>query len=177
MSLTKLRVLTAYFSHAGNNYVNGRIVNLPVGNTEVVAKMIQEITKGDILRIEKIKPYPIDYRETVDVSREELKNDERPELISKPENIDDYDVIILGYPNWCGTSPMPVFTFLESYDFSRKIILPFCTHEGSAMGQSESDIKKVCKGAKVLKGLPIKGSRVKDAEKEVKQWLEKSNII
>lgn len=177
MSLIKSKVLIAYFSHAGNNYVNGRIVNLPVGNTEVAANILQNITKGDILKIEKIKPYPIDYRETVDVSRTELKNNERPELVSKPESIDDYDVIILGYPNWCGTSPMPVFTFLESYDFSGKVILPFCTHEGSAMGNSENDIKKVCPKAKVLKGLPIKGSRVKESEKEIRQWLKKLNVI
>lgn len=177
MSLKQSKVLIAYFSHAGNNYVNGRIVNLPVGNTEVVANIIQEITKGDILKIERVKPYPLDYRETVDVSRTELRNNERPELITKPENIDDYDVIILGYPNWCGTSPMPIFTFLESYDFSAKVILPLCTHEGSAMGHSENDIQKVCPKAKVLKGLPIKGSRAKDAEKEVRQWLEKSNVI
>ena len=93
------------------------------------------------------------------------------------ENMDEYDAIILGYPSWYGTFPMAMFTFLEEYDFSGKTILPFCTHEGSGMGRSESDLKKLCPNANLLSGLPIKGSGVQGAEKEVSQWLEKSGIL
>jgi len=73
----------------------------------------------------------------------------RPELTNTVENMESYDVIYLGYPNWWGTMPMAVFTFLESYDFSGKTIIPFCTHEGSGIGNSERDIKKLCPKAKV----------------------------
>lgn len=165
--------LIAYYSRKGANYVNGNIVNLTVGNTEVAATMIQKIAGSDMFHIEAAKPYPKDYMETTEVAKKELRENARPELTSEVSDMDSYDVIYLGYPNWWGTFPMPVFTFLESYDFSGKTIIPFCTHEGSGMGRSESDIKKLCPGAKVKKGLPIRGGSVKDAEKEIFQWIEK----
>ena len=87
--------------------------------------------------------------------------------------MDDYEVIYLGYPNWWGTFPMAVFTFLESYDFSGKTIIPFCTHEGSGIGSSERDIKKLCPDAKVLTGLAIRGGSVKSADSIIKSWLSK----
>ncbi len=83
----------------------------------------------------------------------------------------DYDIVYLGYPNWWGTMPMAVWTFLEAYDFSGKTIVPFCTHEGSRMGNSEQDIKKLCPEATVLKGLPIKGSDVEKADKNIEAWI------
>jgi flavodoxin len=165
--------LIAYFSRKGNNYVNGSIVNLTVGNTEVAAAMIQKITGSDMFHIEPVKPYPTDYNESTEVAQEELLKNARPELTSKAHDMDAYDVIYLGYPNWWGTMPMPVFTFLEAYDFSGKTIIPFCTHEGSGMGRSESDIKKLCPGTKVEKGLPIRGSNVQNSEKEIYKWLQK----
>jgi flavodoxin len=82
-----------------------------------------------------------------------------------------YDVIFLGYPNWYGTMPMPVFTFLEEYNLSGKTIVPFCTHEGSGLGRSVTDIRKMCPQSTVLEGLAIRGSDVKDAQNEVTGWL------
>jgi flavodoxin len=152
--------------------VNGNIVNLRVGNTEVVANMIQKITGGDMFFIEGVKAYPADYHETTDVAKAEFRENARPELTNIVTDIDSYDVIFLGYPNWWGTMPMPVFTFLEAYDFSGKTIIPFCTHEGSRMGHSESDIRKLCPEAKIETGLPIKGSNVQGVEKEISKWIE-----
>lgn len=165
--------LIAYFSRKGNNYVSGNIVNLKVGNTEVAATMIQKITGSDIFHIEAVKPYPKDYQETTKVAKEELHENARPELISQVPDMDSYDVIFLGYPNWWGTMPMPVFTFLEAYDFSGKTIVPFCTHEGSGMGHSESDIKKLCLDSKMGKGLSIKGGSVHGSEREISKWIQK----
>ncbi len=122
MNLKEEKCLIAYFSRAGNNYVSGNIVNLPIGNTEVVAKMIQEIIGGDLFRIDPVNSYPDDYTETTEVAEKELHDNARPELSSHVENMDSYNVIFLGYPNWWGTMPMPVFTFLEEYDFSGKTI-------------------------------------------------------
>jgi flavodoxin len=167
------KALIAYFTREGNNYVSGSIVNLPVGNTEVAAIMIQEITGADLFRIEAVKPYPKDYRECTEVASMELRENVRPQLTNKVFDLDSYEVIFLGYPNWWGTFPMPVFTFLETYDFSGKTIIPLCTHEGSGMGRSESDIKKLCPNAKVEKGLPIRGGIVKSAEKEITKWVQK----
>lgn len=92
-------------------------------------------------------------------------------------SISDYDTIILGYPCWWGTMPQAVFTFLESADFSGKKILPFCTHEGSGMGRSETDIKKLCPTATVAKGLAINGSSCNSAESSVKKWLIANGIL
>lgn len=171
------KCLIAYYSRAGNNYVNGSIVNLPVGNTEVAANMIQKLTGGDLFKINTVKTYPTDYTKTTEVAQQELRQNARPELTGRIDNMADYEIIVLGYPNWWGTMPMAVYTFLEAYDFSGKTIIPFCTHEGSGMGHSESDIKKLCAKATVLKGLAIKGGNVQRAESEIAAWLRKSGVI
>jgi flavodoxin len=173
MNLKEEKSLIAYFSRAGNNYVGGEIVNLPVGNTEVLAKMIQEITGADLFCIDPVNSYPQDYNETTEVAQKELNEDARPELSNHVENMDDYRVIFLGYPNWWGTMPLPVFTFLEEYDFSGKTIIPFCTHEGSGLGHSAKDIAKLCPKATLLDGLALHGARVSDAKENLKNWLGK----
>ena len=176
MKVKKLNVqnskfLIAYFSRAGNNYVNGTIVNLPVGNTEVVATMIQEATQGELFHIEAVHVYPEDYTEATEVAKQELRTNARPKLTRHLESLASYDVIFLGYPSWYGTMPMPVFTYLEEHDVSGKTIVPFCTHEGSGLGRSVTDIRKMCPQSTVLEGLAIRGSDVKNAQSEVTGWL------
>jgi len=171
--MTTTKTLIAYYSRKGQNYVGGTIVNLAFGNTEVVAKKIQELKGGDLFEIDTIKPYPKDYTETTNVAMVEKRENARPELSKTVDNIDAYEVIYLGYPNWWGTFPMVVFTFLESYDFTGKTIIPFCTHEGSGIGNSELDIKKLCPKANVIKGLALKGSSVCKADNEITNWLKK----
>lgn len=171
MNLKEEKCLIAYYSRTGNNIVGGRIENLQEGNTDVVARMIQKITGGDLFRIDTVKTYPEDYMETTEVAKKELNEDFRPELTSHLDNVDSYDVVFLGYPNWWGTMPMAVFTFLEEYDFTGKTIIPFCTHEGSGLGRSESDIAKLCPQSNVLDGLAIRGGDVKNAENSVSKWL------
>lgn len=170
--MNETKRLIAYFSRAGMNYVGGEIVNLSEGNTEVAAKMIQIMTGADMFRIDTVKSYPEGYQETTEVAKQELRRNARPELTGYVDNMADYDVIYLGYPNWWGTMPMAVFTFLEQYDFAGKTIIPFCTHEGSGMGNSENEIKKLCADARVLKGLPIRGGSVQNAEDDIAEWLK-----
>lgn len=170
-------ILIAYFSRPGNNYVNGSIINLPVGNTEIAAKKIKEMTGGVIFKIDPVKKYSEDYHICTDEAKQELRANVRPELSEKLDSIDDFETIILGYPSWWGTMPMPVWTFLDSYNFSGKTILPLCTHEGSGMGSSERDIKKLCPDAKLQKGLAIRGGSVKSAGKEIEAWLKKNGLL
>jgi len=165
--------LIAYSSRRGNNYVGGQIVNLTVGNTEVAARMIQERMGGDVFVIDTVKVYPTDYHETTEVSRRELDQHARPELRGRVDNMAAYEVIFLGYPNWWGTMPMAVYTFLEAYDFTGKTIIPFCTHEGSGMGRSEDDIRQLCPIATVRQGLAIRGGNVQRAGDEIAAWLRK----
>jgi len=174
--MSKTRCLIAYYSRAGENYVSGDIVDLAVGNTEVAASMIRAITGGDLLPIDTVQSYPLDYHETTEVARNELRAQARPELKYVPGNIDEYDVVFLGFPNWWGTPPMAVFTFLESFDFSGKTIVPLCTHEGSGMGMSERDIRAACPGATVLDGLAIRGGGVHGAEATIRRWIESSGL-
>lgn len=166
------KILIAYYSRKGQNYVSGSIKDLKVGNTELVAEMIGKITGGDLFKIETVNSYPLDYNETADIAQDELRTNARPELSSKVSGIEDYDVIILGYPNWWDTMPMAVYTFLESYDFSGKTIMPYCTHEGSGFGHSEKDIVKLCPEANLLKGLAIHGTNVSKAKVDIEKWLK-----
>lgn len=170
------KCLIAYFSRKGENYVNGQIVDLPVGNTEVAAKEIQNLTGGDLFCIQPAKAYAENYRKCVEEAKEELQTGARPELAGRVSDWDAYDTILLGYPNWCGTMPMPVWTFLESYDFTGKTILPFCTNEGSGMGHSEADIRKLCPTADLKKGLPVRGSLANASRAEMAAWLKSDGI-
>ncbi len=176
MNLTNKKCLIAYFSRKGQNYVSGKIVDLKIGNTEVVAKMIQKITGGDLFRIETVTAYPKDYTETTEVAKNELRTKARPKLTGRVKDMGAYDVIFLGYPSWWGTPPMAVFTFLESYDFSGKTIVPCCTHEGSGMGHSEKDVAKACPKTTVLEGVAIHGTNASSAGSEVSRWLNKLGI-
>ena len=169
-----MKKLIVYYSRKGENYWNGTIKNLEKGNTEIVAEMIKDITGGDLFEIETVKEYSLDYHKCIDEARKELHEDERPELRSFIESIKQYDTIFVGYPNWWGTMPMAVFTFLEHYDLTGKIILPFCTNEGSGMGSSERDLKRICKGATIKPGLSIHGVEAKESEAKVVAWLNKS---
>ena len=175
--MTNSKSLSVYYSRKGNNYVGGSIVNLSIGNTEVVAKKIQGLTGSDLFQIQTVKAYPEDYTETARVAQDELSGNARPELAEMVADMDSYDVIYLGYPNWWGTMPMAVFTFLDSYDFTGKTIVPYSTHEGSGLGSSERDIKKLCPKATVLPGMAIKGGTVGRAYKDVANWLRKLCLI
>lgn len=169
------KILIAYFSRKGNNYANGKIVYLPVGNTEVAAKKIQAETGGDLFEIERAGCYPEDYRECVGEAQKEIKAKARPELAQVVEDLSQYDTIYLGYPNWCGTFPMPVVTFLESGNFADKIILPFCTNEGSGMGNSEKDLREICPEADIRPGLSIRGCTVEQAGETILEWIHSSD--
>lgn len=175
--MTGSKTLIAYYSRKGNNYVGGSIVNLPVGNTEVIAGKIHALTGGDLFQIQTVKPYPDDYTKTTRVAQDELSQNARPELTETVSDMGDFDVIYLGYPNWWGTMPMALFTFLESHDFAGKTIVPFCTHEGSGIGSSERDIKKLCPDAKLLSGLAIRGGSVSKADKDLVNWLTKLGLV
>ena len=169
--------LIAYFSHDGEAYVSGKIVELEIGNTKAAAQMIQNLTDSELFCIETETPYPHDYMQTVGIAKEELQKNARPALKGSIPNLEDTDVVILGFPNWWGTMPMAVFHFLESYDFSGKTILPLCTHEGSKMGHSEADIKRLCPNAKVKTGLPITGGSVSKSKSQIEKWLKSNEII
>ncbi|MNB93082.1 flavodoxin [compost metagenome] len=177
------KTLIAYFSRVGTSSLGEGVDAVTsaslrigdegwIGNTEVVVDMVQNVVDGDEFQIITLEPYPGDYEETTDLALEEQKAGVRPELATHVENMDEYDVIFLGYPNWWGTIPMPVYTFLEEYDFSGKTIIPFITRDGSRLGRSVNDIRELAPGATILEGLAVHGNRVEDAKDEVGEWLQ-----
>lgn len=163
--------IIVYFSRRGENYVSGELKELAVGNTEVAAGMIRELTGADTFQIEPVQPYPKSYNECIAQAQADQRRDARPELKRYPESLDGYDTIYLGYPNYWGTVPMCVFTFLEHFDFTGKTICPFCTHEGSGLGHSEADIQRLCPGAVVKKGIALQGGNIQKAKPEIGKWL------
>lgn len=164
--------LVVYFSRAGENYVNGAIKDLTTGNTKVAAKMIAQATGAELFEIVPEQEYSHNYNECINQAQDDQRRDARPELKKYPSSLEEYDTIYLGYPNYWGTMPMCVFTFLEHFDFSGKTVCPFCTHEGSGMGRSEADIKRLCPGAIVTKGLTLHGADVNRAEKDIERWIQ-----
>lgn len=168
-----MAAIIIYFSRADENYFGGQIRYIEVGNTEVVAHTIQQATGADMFKIEPLQPYAADYNTCIEEAKKDLRGKTRPELASYPEDLEKYDTVYLGYPNYWGTAPMHLFTLLEKYEFAGKTIRPFCTHEGSGMGHSEVDIQNACPGAKVTKGLAIYGSSVKVEQSIIKSWALK----
>ena len=167
-----MAVLIAYYSRAGENYFGGAYRNITVGNTEKAAGMLASLTGGKLFRIEQTEPYSDNYQTCIAQAKKDLQHNSRPDLIVTPENLDGYDEIYLGYPNYWGTMPMAVYTFLEHYDFAGKTIHPFCTHEGSGLSGTAKDIQKAAKGATVSKGLAIHGSEVDGSKAAILAWIQ-----
>ena len=169
--------LIAYFSRADENYFGGAMRYVKVGNTEIVVNLMKDMIDADTFKIEMKTPYSPFYMTCIDQAKKDLRDKARPELVSMPESIDAYDTIVLAYPNYWGTMPMAVYTFLEHFDFSGKTILPLCTNEGSGMGGSEREIQKTCPNADLKKGLPITGSQAANAKPSVERWLKANGLI
>ncbi len=142
------------------------------GNTQTVANYIHDAIGGDIIRLETVETYPEDYNELVDYAQQEQQENARPELKTTIENIDGYDTIFLGYPNWWGDLPMPIYTFLDEYDLSGKTIAPFITHGGSGLSGTDENIQAEEPDATVTEGLAIYGDDAQNSQSEVEDWLE-----
>lgn len=170
------KTLIAYFSRADENYFAGAMRYVKIGNTEIVVNKMKEMVDADTFKIEMKNPYSPVYMTCIEEAKKDLRAKARPELVSLPENIDAYDTIVLAYPNYWGTMPMAVYTFLEAFDFTGKTILPLCTNEGSGMGSSEREIKKTCPGAVVKNGLPVTGSQAPNSTVSVKKWLSANGL-
>lgn len=163
--------LAAFYSRANENYFGGNLRYIDVGNTEKIANMIAELTGADLFKIEQKVPYAKDYKTCIAQAKKDLEANARPEIINMPSNLNQYDEIYLGYPNYWGTMPMAVYTFLESFDFQGKKIHPFCTHEGSGLSSTVNDVQKIVNGAKVTDGLSIKGTDVDRSKRIVEDWI------
>lgn len=177
-------VLIAYFSvmetdgvdtvaGASRVAVNGEVL----GNNEYIAQIIQRETGGTLFAIETEQEYPTAHDPLLDFAYNEKSDDARPELAARIENFNNYDVIFLGYPNWNADLPMPLYTFLEEYDFSGKTIIPFTTHGGSGFSGTVQTISELQPNAAVIDdGLSISRNNVSGAEEDVVDWVNGLNL-
>lgn len=176
-------ILIAYFSVPENVDTDGIDANSGasivvknkdvLGNMQYMAMTIQEAIGGELFRIETTEKYPLEHETLVNQAKEEQNEEVRPELATHIENVEQYDIIFLGYPNWWGDMPQPLYTFLEEYDFSGKTIIPFNSHGGSGFSNTIEEIKKLQPNATVRDdGLSISRNDVADSEQEITDWAK-----
>ena len=186
-SESKSKILIAYFTRADNIKVDPDVdatssasINSKgssyEGNLAIMADYIKEATGGDTFSILTTEYYPTKYRDSTDTAKEEQNNDARPELSNHVENMEDYNIIFLGYPNWWGGLPMPIYTFLEEYDFSGKTIIPFASHEGSGLGNGPSEISEICPEAQIMDGFAARGTEVSSSKADIEKWINSLNL-
>ena len=162
-------VLVTYFSRSGENWQVGYVEK---GSTKIVAEIISEETNSEIFRIEPVIPYPDDYKEMLEVSRNETNENARPVIKYTIDDFERFDTIFLGYPIWNGTCPMIIRTFIESYDFKDKTIIPFSTHAGSGLGSSVFVLKNELSNTRILDGFSIQGTTVQNNQEEVRRQVK-----
>lgn len=143
------------------------------GNTEYVASVISETTGSDLFEIKTVHTYPGSHKALIDAAKVEIDNNARPKLATHIENLKDYDVVFVGFPNWWYDMPMPLYTFFDEYDFSGKTVIPFCTHGGSRFSGAIKTIREQEPQATVLDGYSVARERVADSEEGILKWLEK----
>lgn len=160
-----------YFSRKGENLIDGQIKVLVKGNTKALAEKISRKLNVPVFEIAPVDNYPYSYQETLKIVESEKNEHVQPEYKPLKIDLDTIDTLFLGFPNWCGSMPKIVRHFLEQTDLSNKKIYPFCTHEGSTFGNSLIELKKICPNSIIQLGLPVRGSRVENADTAISNWL------
>lgn len=168
-----MSILIAYFSKDGGNSVDGVTKNLEKGNTEIVAEKIARLTGGELYPLIPVEPYSSNYLVTSARAKKEADEGAFPAIVNLKKSIDEYDVIYLGFPNWYRSYPRIIATFLKSYDFTGKVIKPFCTNEEGAFGIGELELRATLKTATLKEGFAVKGSEADECDLELSAWVNK----
>lgn len=160
-----MKALIAYYSHSSNTKklaeFIGKVIKSEFQNTEI-----------DFFNVEPEKPYSSSYNTVLNEAKKDINSNHKPKLKNNIKSIDDYDVIFIGSPNWWNTMAPPVNTFLNSFDFSNKMIMPFCTHGGGGSGSIKRDIERESKSKQAAKILSVYESSASSAENEIKKWIK-----
>lgn len=167
-----MKSIIIYFSRADENYFGGSLKYIEKGNTEVIAEFIQDLTGADMFKVEPLVPYSKDYMECIEEAKIRTKNHDAPIKENVPD-ISSYEVIYVGAPIYWGGMPEELVKALNGLDFNGKIIRPFTTHEGSGLSGVPGQLKEICKGAEILDGLAISGSKVNNSKSKVESWIKK----
>lgn len=168
-----MKKLVVYFSRVGENSVDGQIEVVTKGYTEIVAEKIASKTGADLFKLVPEVPYPENYEECVSRARHESHENAKVPFLNKMDSIDDYDTVFVGFPNWYRSYPRIVATFLASYSFIGKKVIPFCTNEEGAFGIGELELKSAVKGALIKPGFACKGYDAPSCDLKLDEWLKK----
>ncbi len=177
------RILIAYFSHGGENLIDDKVVNIGTeGNTAQAAKILEKqlIERGftaDLYEISPLEPYSFFYAMVASQAREEKEKSSYPKLIAGPTNFNDYDIVFLGYPNWWGSCPRLINSFLKEHDFKGKTVIPFVTHGGQLFLYSLDDIQHEIPGVKVKEGFAIYANYMENASLVIKDWISENITV
>ena len=164
-----MKSLVVFYSRRGENYAVGTINE---GNAEHIAHVIAAKTGADIYEVVPEREYSPSYMTCINEAQQELRAQARPAFKNHIASLDDYDTIYLCYPNWWGTYPRVMATFLESYNFDGKVVKPMCTHEGSGMGSSERELASTLHGATIKAGLAIKSTNAHTSDAQIERWIK-----
>ena len=167
-----MKNLVIYYSRRGQNYVNGSVKNLDIGNAELIAGYIKNAVNADVFEVDTVKTYDKDYMVCIEEAKAELRAKARPELKETLSDISEYDDIFVVGPNWWGVYPMALYTQLEALDFTGKTVHYVVTHEGSGLGGVPKTIKSSCKGAIIGESLAVQGGSAPGSEKQVAGWAK-----
>ena len=166
-----MKAAVVFFSRAGENFINGKTKKIAIGNTVVFAQKVAALLDTECIKLKEVERYPEKYEEAVKRAENEKKQLSR--ITYHPIDLErsEIDALFLGYPNWWGSYPQIIASFLADFNTEGLEIYPFCTHEGSAFGHSLADLRKQCPKAKINGGLPIRGSRVERSDLAIENWL------
>ena len=167
-----MKSLIAFYSRTGGNSMNGEIKNIKKGNTEIVAETLQELTGGEVYRIYPREEYPQDYEQCVLRAQKESEQNIHPTIKNPLSSISDYDVIYVGFPLWFRSYPRIIATFFDCFDFTGKIIKPFCTNEEGSFGIAELEMRTTLKDATVKDGISFHGFELDDVKSRLEKWIE-----
>lgn len=167
-----MATLIVYFSHTGENYVDGEREIIEKGFTEIVAEKIQKITGGALIGLKPVEDYPFGYEECNRRARKEYEENILPPIANLPASIDAYDTIYLGFPLWYRSYPRIIASFIKQYSFVGKTIKPFCTNEEGTFGIMHLELQSAIKGAIIKEGLAIHGYQVQTADDRIAKWIE-----
>ena len=166
-----MATLIVYFSHTGENYVDGEREIIEKGFTEIVAEKIHKITGGALIGLKPVEPYPFGYEETNRRARKEYEENILPEIANLPASIDAYDTVYLGFPLWYRSYPRIIASFIKQFSFVGKTIKPFCTNEEGTFGIMELELRSAIKGAVIKEGLAIHGYQVQSSDDLIAKWV------
>ncbi|MGM9873834.1 MAG: flavodoxin [Bacilli bacterium] len=168
-----MKSIVVYFSKNGENIVDHKVVDLPVGNTEIIARKIQALTSSDIFELKPVRPYPYKYDDCLKVAEKEYQTNECHEFVHTYENLSDYDVVFIGFPIWYKSYPRIINRFIKEYDLKDKTILPFCTNDEGNFGIAELELRSLLSSSSLKPGFYVQGKDIHICNERLERWISR----